>query len=654
LSGWRIDIQALRGVAVALVVLDHAQLGPFAGGYLGVDIFFVISGFLISGILLRQLSNGSFSFADFYFHRARRILPAAYVTILATSLGSIWFVNSVEVDALFSQVIGAVTFTINFVLWGQAGYFDVEAAYKPLLHMWSLAVEEQFYLVFPAILAFTPSTLRFRTMLVLLALSAGLCFYLVSRDPQAAFYLLPTRAWELLLGGVGAVLIQQKPAGAIASSLRLPAVALLVAVPIWPTGLPHPGVDAALVCLATLTIILADNRKVAGWIPVKAIAWLGDISYSLYLVHWPVMVFVNSAYVTPVPVEARLVAVVISVCLAVLLNYAVEEPFRKTKVFTQRFAMSCIGAAGILVAVQAAVASYSRSGLDFAYERRPNYGLNKLCDNFQFEARDECRTSAAPAVMIWGDSYAMHAVPGVVRHIKGGLVQATYSACPPFMDSAPFNPLRGDDAERVAKLCILFNDGVLRAIGESHSITTVILGASFWQYTVAGYEMLEREGVDTFARRPTSLENTEAIFGRTIAALRASGKKVVVIGPPPGIGDENVKCMERVLSGKLVFGDNPKCELAYGAYEAGNRGVIEMLDYVERTYGVQVVHTPQALCSDGFCRTILDGVPIYRDSGHLSYRGAEMVFDRLAVMKALWNAEIGVAAAGAILAHGRR
>jgi hypothetical protein len=238
--------------------------------------------------------------------------------------------------------------------------------------------------------------------------------------------------------------------------------------------------------------------------------------------------------------------------------------------------------------------------------------------------------------MVWGDSYAMHAVPGMVRHIEGGMVQATYSACPPFMGAAPFNPLRGDDAERVAELCILFNDGVLRAIEASPSITTVILAASFWEYTVAGFQMLHRDD-GKFALRPTSLGDTEATFGATIAALQATGRKVVVIGPPPSVGDDNVKCMERVLSDKFVLGDNRDCEVAYGAYEAGNRSVAELLDYVGQTYGVQVIETSRALCSDGFCRTVIDGVPIYRDSGHLSYRGSETVFDRLAGMNGLWK-----------------
>ena len=148
----RTDIQALRGIAVGVVLLDHFKIGPFHQGYLGVDIFFVISGFLITRILVREIDAGTFSFADFYSRRAKRILPAAYAVILLTSIASAWLLDSIEMASLTKQVWGAVTYTINFVLWSQVGYFDVSAGLKPLLHLWSLAVEEQFYILFPMLL----------------------------------------------------------------------------------------------------------------------------------------------------------------------------------------------------------------------------------------------------------------------------------------------------------------------------------------------------------------------------------------------------------------------------------------------------------------------------------------------------------------------
>ena len=208
----RIDIQALRGLAVLLVILQHAKAGFIEAGFLGVDIFFVISGFLITGMLAKAIARGSFSFSEFYFRRAKRLLPAAYVTFATTAVLSYFLLDAAEWHDFTVQLAGAVTFTGNLALWQQTGYFEGAAALKPLLHVWSLAVEEQYYLLLPAAMALVPRRYWTAGNALLLFASLALCVVLTFSSPNAAFYLLPARAWELALGSLAALWTARGPA----------------------------------------------------------------------------------------------------------------------------------------------------------------------------------------------------------------------------------------------------------------------------------------------------------------------------------------------------------------------------------------------------------------------------------------------------------
>src|SRR5436190_3117515 len=259
----RIDIQALRGFAVLMVVLYHAKVGPTQNGYLGVDVFFVISGYLITTLVARGIARGDFSLVDFYFRRAKRLLPAAYVTIAVTALIAPWFLNQQELHDFSGQVIGAISFTSNFVLWQQSGYFEGASDLKPLLHVWSLSLEEQYYMLLPAVLLLTRSPLWMRIVTTALIASMLLCIIGVAIKPVATFYLLPTRAWELLLGSFGALWVINATAASkavgdsvIVRWLYYPSFACLMLSMVHSFGDRHPGIDAFLVCLSTLVIIL--------------------------------------------------------------------------------------------------------------------------------------------------------------------------------------------------------------------------------------------------------------------------------------------------------------------------------------------------------------------------------------------------------------
>lgn len=291
----RNDIQFLRGFAVLAVLFYHADIVPVLGGYLGVDIFFVISGYLITSIILRDIDNGTFSFSGFYLRRAKRLLPAAYSTLIFATLLSYAFLTAPQWDDYIKQLIGTVTFTANLILPFQTGYFESAAQGKPLLHAWSLSVEEQYYLAIPLLLCLTPSKWRGWALLVGAIISLIACLAFISvpftywRLPtidskMMGFFSLPTRAWEMLVGSLLAWK-SRKSILSIPRKYKFAALFLVIVVTCFPIDSIHPRGDAVLVVIAT-AILLAGEKD---WLPTnkvtRAMAKVGDFSYSLYLVH---------------------------------------------------------------------------------------------------------------------------------------------------------------------------------------------------------------------------------------------------------------------------------------------------------------------------------------------------------------------------------
>lgn len=617
---FRDDIQALRGVAVLLVLLDHVGLGPFAAGYLGVDVFFVVSGFLITGIIARDVDAGRFSFAEFYFRRARRLLPAAYATILATVIGSAFFLTSVEMQDLLWQVIGALAWCINVVLYWQVDYFGGAAALKPLLHMWSLAVEEQFYLVWPLLLVLTPRRARMAVVVGVAVLSIAACLYWVRIDPAAAFYLLPFRAWELAFGGIAALVAERRLVRQIAVIAFIPALYGITLIPIRPIWEYHPGFDAAIVCVSTAVVILARVETLSYVSRVTGLSWVGNISYSLYLVHWPIVAFMNNAYMGEQPGWLPYAMLAGSIAAAAVLYYLVENPVRHGTVTSRTpYVAAAVVVAAFLGAGQWLVA-YAEAKKDFADQRRPNHGLSSGCGLRNFISHADCRTGDRVTTVVWGDSYAMHLVEGVRLSAAGDIGQATMSACAPAVGLAPYRPGREDPANW-ANACLTFNEAVFRALLSDDQITTVVMAG-----TLRGYE-----GMRAFVRTAagdteTTITAADAVkaIGDAADALKAAGKKVVVVGPPPILRSEAASgCVERLMRGKITFGSDSDCGFDRAPSERTETSKPVLAGLAAR--GIETVNLFDAICDEHRCRTQEAGQPIYRDKGHLSYFGSAYI-----------------------------
>jgi len=630
----RVDIQALRGLAIALVLLHHARLLPaLKAGYLGVDVFFVVSGYLITGIVARGLRAGTFSFRDFYWRRVKRLLPAAYLTFAACVLAAPMFLTQPEMRDFVRQLIGAVTFTGNIALWLQTGYFEGAAHLKPLLHVWSLAIEEQYYLLLPAALAFTPQRWWKPLALLAVAASLALCLALVGPKPGATFYLLPTRAWELGLGSLGVLVLEGSRAGAWLARLFWPALAALVLLPFLPTGTPHPGLDALIVCTATLIVILRRHPGAQGAWWLRPLVGLGDISYSLYLVHWPLLAFAANAWVSPVPGWVRLGLVVFAVLLAAAMYRWVEQPARRAawRPTGRHLAGVVVTSFGLVLTAFALVAvQRASSTTDFAQVRQPNFGLNPACESSDvYVPRSECRTSEQPTLLLWGDSFAMHWGQALAASDVDGLLQATRSNCGPLYGLSAFDPQRETYNRSWATKCLRFSDEVLAEVERRPSIRTVILASPFY-HALSTSSLVRRTRAGEEREVTGSEDLASAALGETVRRLRALGRRVAIVAPPPSASSVDIgRCLELRAAGKLVLGaDRLNCSIDEAKYRAQAAPVHALLRRVSREADVPIFWPDEFLCRSGTCIVELDGIPLYRDTGHLSVAGSRLLGER--------------------------
>jgi peptidoglycan/LPS O-acetylase OafA/YrhL len=453
-SRYRPDIDGLRAIAVMLVVLFHAFPQAMRGGFVGVDIFFVISGFLITGIIARALDQQRFSLLGFYNRRIRRIFPALIVVLCAVLvLGWLWMLPAAYAQ-LSADVFASAAFFANIALLLQSGYFDVEAAKRPLLHLWSLGIEEQFYLFWPLILMLAA---RLRLRLLTVACVIGLASFalnvvLIGSNPVATFYLPFTRAWELLAGAALACGWSQISQGPIASSWRAGIGISLVAIAaaVLDTGSAFPGWWAVLPVLGGALLLSAPNAWGCRHVLASPMmVWIGLISYPLYLWHWPLLVFFALIKFAPLTLLERGLIVGLSFALAWATYRFVEIPFRFSR--PSRVRLLSLGGGMALVAVAGATV-VENGGFDFrlppeirgmtqvttqSAKWRVHECLLDLSREMSFA--DSCvDRGRRPLILVWGDSTAGALMPGLRKAQETrafGIAQFTSSSCLPALNT---------------------------------------------------------------------------------------------------------------------------------------------------------------------------------------------------------------------------
>ncbi|MFM2121149.1 MAG: O-acetyltransferase OatA, partial [Pseudomonadota bacterium] len=651
LLAYRPEVDGLRALAVLPVMLFHAGFSAFGGGFVGVDVFFVISGYLITGILLAELEQqGRISIAGFYERRFRRILPALCLVILVCLPPTWLWLLPKDVQDYSASLMAVAVFASNLVFWGQSGYFDTAAELKPLLHTWSLAVEEQYYLLFPLLLAWAWPRLGRRRLTWLLAglllVSLGVAQKSLAEAPAAAFFLLPARGWELLVGALVAVV--QLRRAALASGAGLPpalaelgglaGLALLVgAVLAFDQRTPFPGLAALLPTGgAALVILCASGQTWVGrLLGHRLLVGLGLISYSAYLWHQPLYALARHRSPTEPGAAVFTGLLLLSLGLAWLSWRFVERPFRRRGAYSRRqvFAAAAgssalllaLGLVGLLGAGQWFGQARAAEAAALDARIQPNHGLSPVCDDDYSEA-PECRSGApgaAPEVLVWGDSYAMHLVPGLLASRPGlALVQKTVSTCGPLLGIAPID---AQHPRPWAEQCLRINDQVLDYLARTPSIRHVVLASPFSQYLAPGAEVLTRAGqVEPGAALAL------AAMRDTLARIQALGRQPLLVSPPPQNGQDIGRCLSKAARFQA---DPAVCDIDEDEAAQRQAAEIRFLTALEAGSGgagagdtgaarAPVLWLSQGLCAQGRCRASADGVFIYRDRGHLSIEGS--------------------------------
>ena len=547
---YRPDIDGIRAIAVTSVVLFHAGLFPFRSGFVGVDVFFVISGYLIGGLLLREMAGGRFSFAHFYARRARRILPALIVVVLATCAAGSALLDANElkdVGALGAlSLIGASN--INF--WQFQDYFASDSSLRTLLMTWSLGVEEQFYVIFPLLLlaCFRLASRRLFALLALLSIgSFAMSLFWTWRSPAAAFYLLPARAWEIGAGVLVAVTERggRETVGGRSRLLREGIAALglmlvVVSVVAFDDTVPFPGWLALLPVTGTVALLASagsvTNRRLLG---ARPMVFVGLVSYSWYLWHWPLMSLLRIAVPSPIATSVLGGAAVLSFGLAVLTWRFVETPFRATKhpplVTLARYSVAMILAIAVPVAIRvsggfpARLSAQARADEAIAADLRASRCLVSAGARLSQDPGCRSLSSGRPVVVLYGDSHAWALQPGLraaASRRRYGFEIFARASCPPLLGVS----VRSTLYPKLNAECVAYNAAALATITNDHRVAVVVL-AGFWSAPVR--QTLESAYVETGGADKPGLVLLDQGLRSMVGALKQAGKHVILVDDVP-------------------------------------------------------------------------------------------------------------------------
>ena len=615
---YRPDVDGLRALAVLAVLAFHAfpQLAP--GGFVGVDIFFVISGFLISGIIFDGLASGRFTFSDFYWRRVRRIFPALAL-VLAASLAIGWFVLLPdEYSELGQHVAAGAAFVANVALWREGGYFDTAAELKPLLHLWSLGVEEQYYLVWPVLLF----ALRKRPSVMLWAivaiavLSFALNLWLTAEKPRAAFFLPMGRFWELLAGSLLAYFACYRRLGAQAPNLKANAGLAMMAASLFLLDgqRAFPGLWALLPVLGTVLVVWAGPQA---WInrmllSRPGLVWIGLISYPLYLWHWPLLAYARIAGAGEPSAAARLALCALSLLLAWLTYELIEKKIRFPRAASVRrisvpalaASMAAIGVVGVLSLLNV-VAPHSAS-LPLARE------ISEAYNDWDYTGDRIVLGDTGKAVLFFGDSHMQHYWPRVHK-IMQERTAPVHTVI--FKTAGGCAPVPG--IERKGRGCSRFVEEALD-IARSGNVQTVVIAASWVGFINRG----DYYKLGDAAQRPLRLLSPDAgwvmeRFEATLRELTAAGKEVVlVLSSPRGDAFDPKGIVQRdgmMLHVRGPLGAVPRKEIAALASP-----IDERLKRVAAAVGATLVDPADSLCTASLCPAADEnGRPLYKDASHL-------------------------------------
>lgn len=615
---YRPDIDGLRAVAVLSVVGFHAFPSIFKGGFVGVDVFFVISGFLISKIILEKLESGTFSFLDFYSRRVRRIFPSLLVVLASCSILG-WLALTPEENALLGKhVVAAAFFASNLLLWNESGYFDVSSETKPLLHLWSLGVEEQFYALVPVVFLYIYRKCISITLIlsVLAIASFSINIVLTNVSSTANFYSPISRMFEFLAGSLlAAYMLRNKQD--VSDTSYVPIYSALVGIVLIGAAvfggidtLQFPGyVVLAPVVGAVLLIHSGSRNAISRYLLANRVAvFIGLISYPLYLWHWPLLAFARVVYGDNPSGVIRLAMAGFAVVLSVLVYIYIEKPIRASKgrkhLILLWLAMVAVAVFGFGTHVGKGETSYPiprlyTKILDGEFDNQAFFEKMVVhfypCENITFLARApknegitrcyQSKIGEPVTAIVVGDSHAESIYPGVASNLTDHNVSYYVSGYAPILGNSGFVPF-------------------FREIQADPNIKVVVF-AAYW-ITATTYAVPEGSSL-------------EFELGKAVELITRSGKNVYLLVDNPSFSFPPAQCQYSRLPGRP-----PKCtEDKY--YFDGQKDIYfrSLKNIEEHNKKVKVIDVSNLFCNDRECTMVNDGRLLYRDSNHLSYSGSQ-------------------------------
>lgn len=643
-GGYRVDIDGLRGVAVALVCLFHARLWPFSGGFVGVDVFFVISGFVITRVLLRDLDEGHLSLGKFFVRRIRRLAPAVTL-MLAVSIGLFTLIYPPDYLMSFGQSVLAQSFLAsNFYFWRSTHYFGNPDEIKPLLHTWTLSLEEQFYLVFAVAFVLLK---RFRRPILFTAVAGALCLSLALSivatplQPNASFYLLPTRAWELLAGSLTAIWFEEKlraPASALGANLLAAAglAAILAAGVLFDDNTPFPYIYAALPVGGAAALVWANERNstvASALLAWRPLVFLGKISYSVYLWHWIAIVLVRWITFGAPSRLAKVMAIVACVPISYLSWRFVENPVRSKAVLGSTRQMVSFAVLSTIATATYGYFAYSTGGFPArnpaaaAFESRARSPREHEC--FDESSRHDLRfceigdrSADRVSFIAIGDSHALSMLPALETVASTYKLKGMFggtSGCLPFVGAIPAR-----DPASVER-CRLLNERSLQMARERR-IHHVILMARWTYYTQVDPND-HFQAITSATHRSISVAESRAVFAEqlrlTVKAYAEIGVSVYVVLQVP---------QQRLDPQSFIFRKSLPALL--GGIDANLTGTLDLSQHEQdqafvdgafrSTAGIQTFDPAPLLCQGAStCLMFADGQSLYFDANHLNVGGAQ-------------------------------
>jgi peptidoglycan/LPS O-acetylase OafA/YrhL len=614
---YRREVDGLRAFAVLPVMLFHAGFQGFSGGFVGVDVFFVISGYLITSIIIAELDRGTFSIANFYERRARRILPALFLVMICCIPAAWIYLLPIDMKDFVQSVMAVSLFSSNILFWSESGYFDTASELKPLLHTWSLAVEEQFYVIFPLLLMLLWRSGRKRVLMalgVLLAISLAVAQWAATAQPSAAFFLLPMRGWELLVGALAAFHLSRRDRPLLPIWVReaggwLGLGLIGWSILVFDQTTPWPGVFALAPTIGAVLIILtADGgTRIGQFLGNRLFVGIGLISYSAYLWHQPLFAFARHISIRPPGAEVFVLLCLLVLGLAWLTWRLVEAPFRDKSRFDRKriFGLAAAVSAGFLVF---GVLGHVQNGFerrfvrvlngDVGHDAFHNYVERKFADcqpasiarqALRWDGFLRCKQTRAGAadMVLLGDSHAEHLFIGLAEAAPDRNVAFYILSGVPFV---------GDPAFKTIFAELLTNRRPQHVVITLHYVSRI--GADGAQL---------HEGLSA-----------------TIKALQAAGKTVSLVGDIPRYPKDPGYCAFAPPFG-LSFSRTAYCQIPAAEAQA-QRGLYDpILRRLSAEFGVVYVPIDAPLCSAQSCSMIKGDTVMYRDRNHLNINGSQFI-----------------------------